>query len=106
VDCATPGAGRLDGSNALAMAELPNPSGSADRIYQALVVGLGVEADTANRRAEIQAEVVMEADAARDSAAGVNLDEEMTNLDAYAAAARVMNAVDEALEILINRTAV
>jgi len=110
VAAATPGAGRLDGSNALTMAELANPSGSADRIYQALVVGLGVEADTANRRAEIQAEVVMEADAARDGAAGVNLDEEMTNLvsyqHAYAAAARVMNAVNEALDTLINRTGV
>jgi flagellar hook-associated protein 1 FlgK len=110
VAAATPGAGRLDGSNALAMAEVANANGSPDRIYSALVVGLGVEADTANRRAEIQAEVVIEADSARESASGVNLDEEMTNLvgyqHAYAAAARVMNAVNEALDVLINRTGV
>ena len=108
VAAAKPGSGRLDGSNALAMSDLADPVGSPDRIYQALVVGLGVEADTANRRAQIQADVVNEADAARESASGVNLDEELTNLvgyqHAYAAAARVMNAVDQALDVLINRT--
>jgi flagellar hook-associated protein 1 len=110
IAAAKPGAGRLDGSNALSMADVATATGSPDRLYSSLVVGLGVEADTANRRAEIQAEVVIEADSARDSASGVNLDEELTNLvgyqHAYAAAARVMNAVDQALDILINRTGV
>ncbi|MDD1475670.1 flagellar basal body rod C-terminal domain-containing protein [Arthrobacter sp. H16F315] len=44
----------------------------------------------------------------RDSSASVSLDEEnislLTNQHAYQAAARVMTAVDEALDVLINRT--
>jgi flagellar hook-associated protein 1 FlgK len=44
----------------------------------------------------------------RDSGASVSLDEEnislLSNQHAYQAAARVMTAVDEALDVLINRT--
>ena len=44
----------------------------------------------------------------RASTASVSLDEEnvslLTNQHAYQAAARVMTAVDEALDVLINRT--
>jgi len=46
----------------------------------------------------------------RQSVAGVNLDEEMTNLSAaqhaYDAAARVITSIDEMLEQLIMRTGV
>jgi flagellar hook-associated protein 1 FlgK len=46
----------------------------------------------------------------RQSVAGVNLDEEMTNLQsaqhAYDAAARVITTIDEMLDQLINRTGV
>ena len=108
VAAAKPSAGRLDGSNAQAMTDLATAAGGADATYHAFVVQLGVEADTANRRASIQADVLTEVESARQSASGVNLDEEMTNLvgsqHAYAAAARLMTAVDEALDTLINRT--
>jgi flagellar hook-associated protein 1 FlgK len=44
----------------------------------------------------------------RDAVAGVNLDEEMTNMmsyqHAYSAASRLVTAVDEMLDQLINRT--
>ena len=44
----------------------------------------------------------------RQSISGVSLDEEMVQLissqHAYSAAARMMTAVDEALDVLINRT--
>ncbi len=47
-------------------------------------------------------------DAAREAVAGVNLDEEMTNMlsyqHAYSAAARLVTAIDETLQQLITRT--
>jgi len=98
-----PGGG-LDGSQAAKIAELTG----ADVDYRDLVVRLGVEAQTANRRVDIQSAITAQIDAARESEAGVNLDEEMTNMlayqHAYEAAARMMSAVDQALDTLINRT--
>jgi flagellar hook-associated protein 1 FlgK len=51
--------------------------------------------------------VVETADAAVESSAGVNLDEEMANLlqyqRAYQASARVVTAIDEVLDTLVNR---
>ena len=100
---AVPGGGR-DGSLAARMAEL----NGADTEYRDLVVRLGVEAQTANRRVEIQAAITAQIDAARESEAGVNLDEEMTNMlayqHAYDAAARLMSTIDGMLDTLINRT--
>jgi flagellar hook-associated protein 1 FlgK len=94
----------LDGSNADALAHLTD----TEDAYRGFVAGLGVEAQTANRRAEIQTRISADMDSQRESVAGVNLDEEMTNMityqRAYEAASRVLNAVDEALDTLINRT--
>jgi flagellar hook-associated protein 1 FlgK len=93
-----------DGSIAQQIAEL---TGVGDR-YQRLVVDLGVESQAVNRRVEVQASIVEHVDAARESAAGVNLDEEMTLMlqyqHAYDAAARFLTAVDQALDTLINST--
>ncbi|MGQ0843538.1 MAG: flagellar hook-associated protein FlgK [Sporichthyaceae bacterium] len=98
----------LDGSNAAALAELGSGPGSPDAAYRQLIVELGTAAQTANRRVQTQAGISAEAEAARDSAAGVNTDEEMVNLltyqRAYEAAARMITAVDQALDTLINRT--
>jgi flagellar hook-associated protein 1 FlgK len=47
-------------------------------------------------------------DASRESVSGVNIDEEMTNMLAfqhgYQAAGRLVTAIDEMLDTLINRT--
>jgi flagellar hook-associated protein 1 FlgK len=99
----TAGATR-DGSVAQQIAEL---TGVSDTYHQ-LVVHLGVEAQATNRRVEVQASVVQHVDGARESAAGVNLDEEMTAMlqyqHAYDAAARFLTAVDQALDTLIHST--
>lgn len=96
---ATPGT--LDGSIARELAA----SGQADAAYRQLVVGLGVEAQSANRRVEIQSAITSQIDMSRESQSGVNIDEEMTNLvmyqHAYNAAARFVAAVDETLQTLI-----
>ncbi|HVW32751.1 MAG TPA: flagellar hook-associated protein FlgK [Acidimicrobiia bacterium] len=99
----SPGATR-DGSVAQQIAEL---TGVGDR-YQQLVVKLGVESQAVNRRVDVQASIVQNVDAARDSVSGVNLDEEMTSMlqfqHAYDAAARFLTAVDQTLDTLINQT--
>jgi flagellar hook-associated protein 1 FlgK len=98
----------LDGDNAAALGALGRADTGADSAYRQLVVDVGVAAQAANRRHDVQADIAQRADAAVDSAGGVNTDEEMVNLlsyqRAYQAAARVTTAVDEMLDTLINRT--
>jgi flagellar hook-associated protein 1 FlgK len=52
--------------------------------------------------------VTTQVDNSREAVAGVNIDEEMTNMmsyqHAYSAASRLVTAVDEMLDQLINRT--
>jgi flagellar hook-associated protein 1 FlgK len=97
---------KLDGSIALRIAELSGKD--ADFSYRKFIVGLGVETQTAQRRAEIQQAITDRIDAYRDADSGVNIDEEMTNMvayqQAYSAAARFLTAVDEIIDTLINRT--
>jgi flagellar hook-associated protein 1 FlgK len=95
-----------DGSVAQQIAELTGVGDS----YQQLVVKLGVESQAVNRRVDVQASIVQNVDAARESASGVNLDEEMTSMlqfqHAYDAAARFLTAVDQTLDTLINSTGI
>jgi flagellar hook-associated protein 1 FlgK len=103
----TPG-GTLDGGNADLLAGLAVAAGGPDPVYRQLVVDVGVATQTVNRRADIQSTVTTAVDAARQGESGVNLDEEMTNMltyqRAYEAASRVINAIDESLDTLINHT--
>jgi flagellar hook-associated protein 1 FlgK len=99
--------GNRDGSNAAALAKLKTDSAGPDSAWRTLVVGIGVTVQTADRRSQIQATVTAAADGLRDSVAGVNLDEEMSNMlayqRAYEGAARVLSALDSVLDTLINR---
>jgi flagellar hook-associated protein FlgK len=103
-----PGKPALDGSNALGMADIGNATNGPDNTYRTLIIGLGVETQTANRRVEIQSDITKQVDAALDGAAGVSIDEEMTQMVAfqhtYNAASRVITAIDEMLDRLINGT--
>ena len=102
--------GNRGGANAALMAELAGAAGGPDELYRQIVVSLGVEAQTANRRVDIQANILSQIDAAREAEAGVNLDEEMTSMlayqRAYEGAARFVSAVDQMLDTLINRTGI
>lgn len=97
-----------DGSNADAIAQLARLAGGPDTAYRTTVTKLGVEARSATSAAASAAAVVTQVDASRQSVSGVSLDEEMTNMlvfkQSYAAAARMVTAVDEMLDVLINRT--
>ena len=100
--------GDTDGGNALVLGAFASKVGGPDATYRSLIGTLGVEAQTANRRVDIQTAIVSQVDAARESQSGVSIDEEMTNMlafqRAYEGAARFVSAVDQMLDTLINRT--
>jgi len=106
----TDGTGDRGGTKAAQLAELSSAKGGADELYRRTVVALGVEAQAAGRRVEIQDDILAQVDAAREAESGVSLDEEMTNLlafqKAYEGAARFISAIDQVLDTLINRTGV
>ena len=103
------GAANLDRTNADRIAQLAKTAGIDDG-YREMIVGLGVQSAVSQRNFAIQSSITSTVDAARESVAGVNLDEELTNMlsyqHAYAAAGRMITAIDEALDVLINRTGV
>ena len=103
-----------DSSNALALIALRTnsaPTGSTlgttfDDYYASLITNLGALTQTAARDDDALAEVVRTLTDRRDEVSGVSLDEEMTNMvqyqHAYAAAGRVMSAIDEMLDVLMH----
>jgi len=102
------GAGAFDTSVADAMAQLGTGSTSPDKLWSGIVTGIGVQSRGAQQREDLAAATQASAVTGRASQTSVSLDEEnvnlLTNQHAYQAAARVMTAVDEALDVLINRT--
>jgi flagellar hook-associated protein 1 len=96
----------LDGGNALAMGQTATAAKGPDALFRDMTVGIGVQAQSVQRRAETQSAVVNRVDSARDSVSAVSIDEEMTNLvayqHAYSAAAKYVSAIDSTLDTLIN----
>jgi len=109
-------AGTVDGSVAQNIADL-----SDERLQQAtlgttgpsaqwrtMTTMLGVKVQSLTNAGKVQDSVVAAAEAAVQTDAGVNLDEEMTNLlqyqRSYQASARVVSAIDTILDTLINHT--
>jgi flagellar hook-associated protein 1 FlgK len=104
----TAGVPALDHGNADAIAQLRRSTTGTDANYRKMIVELGVQAAVAGRNVDIQAVITTQVDSARESVAGVNIDEEMTNMlsfqHAYSAAGRLITAIDETLDKLINGT--
>ena len=102
------GAVSADAGNAAKLAAMTKSDTGAAVAYRKLIVNLGVEASVATSNLKTQTVVAAQVDASRESVSGVNLDEEMTNMlqfqHAYSAAARMITAIDETLDVLINRT--
>ena len=98
----------LDNGVADSISQLRLATDGVDSTYRQLIVELGVQAAVTGRNVGIQAVITTQVDAARESVAGVNIDEEMTNMlsfqHAYSAAGRMVTAIDETLDVLINRT--
>ena len=75
-----------------------------------IIADLAVESSHSQKMLEGQQILTDSLDITRLSISGVSIDEEMTMIiqyqHAYSAAARAITAMDEALEILINRTGI
>jgi flagellar hook-associated protein 1 FlgK len=78
-----------------------------DDFARSLIANLGVDAEQANVMKKNQEVMVKQIDLNRQSISGVSLDEEMTNMlkyqKSYAASARVITAMDELIDTIINR---
>jgi flagellar hook-associated protein 1 FlgK len=102
------GAGKLDGSLADKISQLGTGAESPDTAWAGIVTSIGVQSRGAQQQESLSSAAEISAQSSRASQASVSLDEEnvslLTNQHAYQAAARVMTAVDEALDVLINRT--
>jgi flagellar hook-associated protein 1 FlgK len=111
-------AGTVDGSIAQRIADLAD-----ERLQQAtlgatgpsaqwrtMTTLLGVKVQSLKNAGLVQDSVVAAAEAAVQTDAGVNLDEEMTNLlqfqRSYQAAARLISTIDDILDTLINHTGI
>jgi flagellar hook-associated protein 1 FlgK len=106
----TAGAGAFDGSNADSIARLGTAAGGPDATWSLEVTNIGVAARSATLHGNLAEAASTAAKQAQASASGVDLDEENVNIlaqqRAYQAAARVMSAIDETLDTLINRTGI
>lgn len=108
---AGPGTGSGDNTNAKALAELRTQglldggSASVTQAYVALVAENGAAAQQAQLRSQAQAALQKSDAAARDAAAGVNLDEEAANMlkfqKAYQAAAQIIATAQAAFDSLL-----
>ncbi|MCT4509063.1 MAG: flagellar hook-associated protein FlgK [Tepidibacter sp.] len=101
-----------DNSNIKAMSNLRHDDsmftwGSPDDFVTSLVSNLGVESQEAKRMRDNQSVLVNQIDNTRQSISGVSIDEEMSNMikfqHAYNASARMITAVDEMIDVIINR---
>ncbi|MFL6099040.1 MAG: flagellar hook-associated protein FlgK [Actinomycetales bacterium] len=104
------GTANLDGSLADRIAQLATSTTGADKVWSTAVSSVGVDSNRAATQATTAASVVKNADADRDSASGVSLDEELTGMltyqRAYEGASRLLTALDQNLDTLINRTGI
>ena len=101
-----------DGSNALAVANLQNAlvlnggSASIDDYYQGMISGLGAAGQQQASLVTSQTTLVGDLTTQRQQVSGVSLDEESANLikfqQSYQAAARMVTAVDQLLDQVIN----
>ncbi len=98
----------FNGSNAIAMSAHASDATGPDAQYRDMMVRLGVQAQSNQRRTEAQYAVTGRVDDARESVSGVSIDEEMTNMvmfqHAYSAAAQYITTINATLDTLINMT--
>ncbi|WP_150308006.1 flagellar hook-associated protein FlgK [Planctomonas psychrotolerans] len=106
----TPGAGGSDGSVADAISQLGRTTTAPDARWAAFVTATGVTTRSELHFSQLTDLASISAKNAQQSATAVDLDEEnvtmLTFQHAYQGAARVMTAVDEMLDTLINRTGI
>jgi flagellar hook-associated protein FlgK len=103
-----------NGNIALQLSKLVDQTDSAGNdtsfsgVFRTIVTGVGIEMNHIQNTSDTQTVLQSHLSDQRQSVSGVSLDEEMTNMiqfqHAYAAASRVITAMDEQLNTLINST--
>jgi flagellar hook-associated protein 1 len=110
VAAAVPGQGTFDGSLADAISQRSTAADGPDVRWKSFVVDLGVRTRAAEQRAAITENARATAANLQLAQTSVDLDEETVTMlatqRAYEGAARVLTAIDEMLDVLINRTGV
>lgn len=101
------------GGQMLSMAQLRNTNIAAlnnstiSDYHRANISGIGVEAKSIKNKLDTQNALLSQINLRREATAGVNIDEELVDLirfqRAFEASSRVMSAMNEVLEVLINR---
>ncbi|MFC0680679.1 flagellar hook-associated protein FlgK [Lysobacter korlensis] len=103
-------AGEGKGSTADKISQLGTKDGGPDDVWSSYVVRIGVESRATGQQLELADRAARAASTQQLAQSSVDLDEETTLLltyqHAYQGAARVMTAIDEMLDTLINRTGV
>lgn len=101
-----------DNKNALKLAQIKYDKSAIggftiDDYYRAMIGDIGISSNKAMNMANNQALLVSQIDTQREYVMGVSLDEEMTHMiqfqQAYNSSARFLTAVDEMLDVLVNR---
>jgi len=101
-----------DGDNALALGDIRHNTnlydwGSPDDFVKSLISNLGVDGQASKNLMDNQKLLMNNVEVSRQSIMGVSLDEEMSNMikfqHAYSASARMINTIDEMLDIIVNR---
>lgn len=81
-----------------------------DNFYRDLVLSIGIEREQARAMAENQTLLISQIEQRRQEISSVSLDEEMANMlkyqHSYVANSRVINAIDEMIENIVNRMGV
>lgn len=105
-------AGTADGSNALKLAALQTTkllsgkSATFEQSYSQMVAAVGTQTNEVSIMADAQASMLAQAETARDSVSGVNLDEEAASLlryqQAYTAASKLIQIAQQAFEEIAN----
>lgn len=110
IAAAAPGAGAFDGTVAARLARIGTAADGPDTQWRAVVTDLGVRTAGAASRAKVAETVLTTAEQQQLAQTSVDLDEETMGMlayqRAYEGAARVLTAIDEMLDTLINRTGV
>jgi flagellar hook-associated protein 1 FlgK len=101
-----------DNTNALELAAVKSRyyediSGTFNDFYGSLISRIGIDSQEAGRMADSQEFIVSQLDQRRKEVSGVSLDEEMAKMimhqHAYSAAARVITAVDQMIDTVVNK---
>lgn len=106
----TTGIQKNDGGNAKSMLGLSSRSVTADKtpmsdLYAGLMAQIGVRAQSAQYAADVSGSIAANAEAARTSVSGVNLDEEAAHLlqyqQAYQASAKIVSTAQSIFDTLL-----